>query len=730
MSTSTPKITVAPTPPVAPDPNDLWFNSENGFLFIWYVDPDTQQWVVANPGAGKEGPSGPEGPPGTATVIGGTGISSVGAPDAIVSVTDTLPVGGGAQNLNTEYIVPTLAALKALTTRPPTVTTQGYLSAGDRGAGPQWDWVAGSAAAVDDFMVVAPTGAPAGRYIRRLSYAQAVSPLWAGCGLGATDDSAQFVKVIAYAVVNARTIDLSGGTYPVSNLGNIGNGCPGIFSDGSGKLVPAPGSTTTTIGMSVTAADFFVDNIQIVLPVNPEDGTAPAYNYMIGFANVANARHRVSDCRIIGGTRGLVFSGGSGSRVVVARNMISGVYGQAIACDQPYNTLIVDNQIEQCGNQSPLPSGVIRIGDLTQTVSIENIVIARNVIKNCMAGTGQEAIDISSSGLRNCKIDNNIIFNTGNGGIEMKAQGIDPAGPYTKYQHIEVTNNLINMASSAGQGIAMNNANGTAAQGKLGDVLVAGNLIFNEPLNTSSHGIDIAGYENVLIVGNRVWNVQRGITIGPNAGASQTAKNIELMSNSIVANEFAILLNTAFAVDGLRLFNNFVQSLTATALCINGGGTVSKLEVKAGRYETLGAGAPAIEFRNINGGFVTEVTAVGGTNAIVMQAGPSTDLWIERCHLRCASSAPISADVGVSLYFNDNLMDGPDSSVQVAGAAPWVGSNKVRARFASPVGVLGGSVGTICPNGAPAAGGFASWICTTAGGPGAAVWKTANPVSA
>ena len=37
------------TPPLNPQPGNLWYNSEDGRLYIYYEDPDTEQWVDASP---------------------------------------------------------------------------------------------------------------------------------------------------------------------------------------------------------------------------------------------------------------------------------------------------------------------------------------------------------------------------------------------------------------------------------------------------------------------------------------------------------------------------------------------------------------------------------------------------------------------------------------------------------------------------------------------------------
>jgi hypothetical protein len=63
MVSRTPTCSIGSTPPLAPLPADLWFDSGTGFFFIYYDDGNTVQWVVTNPGRG--GTQGPQGPPGT-----------------------------------------------------------------------------------------------------------------------------------------------------------------------------------------------------------------------------------------------------------------------------------------------------------------------------------------------------------------------------------------------------------------------------------------------------------------------------------------------------------------------------------------------------------------------------------------------------------------------------------------------------------------------------------------
>lgn len=88
--------------PPSPSSNNLWWNSANGELYVYYQDGSSNQWVIANPtqtagfagsrgdrgdtgytgsegAAGATGPQGAEGPRGFAGYTGSTGIGYAGS---------------------------------------------------------------------------------------------------------------------------------------------------------------------------------------------------------------------------------------------------------------------------------------------------------------------------------------------------------------------------------------------------------------------------------------------------------------------------------------------------------------------------------------------------------------------------------------------------------------------------------------------------------------------------
>jgi hypothetical protein len=96
VTNPTPKHTMSDVPPSLPVPGDFWWDTTRGFLFTWYNDGNTTQWVVSNPGQGSEegppgqtgdkgddgedGATGPQGPQGPQGIIGATGPTGATGP--------------------------------------------------------------------------------------------------------------------------------------------------------------------------------------------------------------------------------------------------------------------------------------------------------------------------------------------------------------------------------------------------------------------------------------------------------------------------------------------------------------------------------------------------------------------------------------------------------------------------------------------------------------------------
>tara|TARA_B100000131_G_scaffold233925_1_gene225835 strand:- start:62 stop:1216 length:1155 start_codon:yes stop_codon:yes gene_type:complete len=59
-------LDISTSPPSSPNAGDLWWDSDDGDLHVYYNDGDSSQWVTVSAGpAGSPGPAGPPGPGGT-----------------------------------------------------------------------------------------------------------------------------------------------------------------------------------------------------------------------------------------------------------------------------------------------------------------------------------------------------------------------------------------------------------------------------------------------------------------------------------------------------------------------------------------------------------------------------------------------------------------------------------------------------------------------------------------
>ena len=88
-------LTTSDSAPSSPSDGDLWYDTDDGGLFIYYADGTSSQWVEVVGQQGAQGPAGPAGAAGSTTVVANTtallAISSPSAGDmAYVSGNNTL----------------------------------------------------------------------------------------------------------------------------------------------------------------------------------------------------------------------------------------------------------------------------------------------------------------------------------------------------------------------------------------------------------------------------------------------------------------------------------------------------------------------------------------------------------------------------------------------------------------------------------------------------------------
>lgn len=557
---------------------------------------------------------------------------------SIMSDVAGILASGGATPLSS------VAALKALTIRPSVVITRGYNAVNDGGGGPPWVWVAGSTAAADDFMVVSPAGPPTGRYIRQFQAGAAVSPRWAGCGLGAADDSVQFQKVVNFG----RAVDASGGTYPILNVQILdgATACPGIFSDGTATFVPAPGSTSTNyLFFSNKLSGFCFRRLRFIGPISTDPLTPPTCGRPIYFdaqPPLVSIDNEASDCHIEGFINGVVCNGAA-KNYRVARNYITQTWADAIVGPHsPVSAWIVDNTLYDGGyaTGAQQPSGAIRIGTFPLEVSGEVMTITGNHISNYCINTGQSTIDCFSSSLALLDISNNVTQLCGSG-IELKTIDNAPGAGSDVYGHFTICNNTIRLLSAPTTQFGYGTSGlyvffaGAVTTAKATRVVVEGNNIGARTRPQGREGIlgvFVSGYRDVSISGNTITNVNVGIQLAGTGGVApaNTALGIYVSGNTIDAIEAAIY-KSADIVTGLYINGNPLIKSEGSGVIVAGGLT-NDLQITGNIINSRATSG--IELQNVAGGLVGNNSVTAGSAAVLSQAVAISNVVIENNRLR------------------------------------------------------------------------------------------------
>lgn len=485
-------------------------------------------------------------------------------------------------------VVDTVADLKALKQHPDLVTTIGYADVDDGAGGPPWRWAAGSTATPDDFSVVEPDDGANGRWIRILP-GMPVSPKWGGVGLGETDDTVQFQKVVDYGA----EIDIGGCDIPITPVTVGATGSPRIF--GAGRITGAPGTSYQTRLLVLDRDDFHLDGIEMSVPIVTDPGASYNASYngtamtvtsavtgtiltgQVVFATgvpagttiqsgagvnwvlsasvgvlgsratesitppaaqallnpIGGVRLKVTNCFFSGGVHAIYGLTDSGHEMLVDGNDFVGQLNEAIPANVGRSIIIVNNHLRDGGFNATSggPAGCIRAGVSTNLELMDNLIIADNVIERWNEGLDQEAIDCFTANILNVLIFGNDIDQCGNGGIECKTND-DPGF----YESFLIALNNIRLPATGAIGITLGAAGpALSADRKNSRVLVAMNQITGVPGSTAT-GISVGNWGYAEISFNKINQMLGGILLGPvstpGSGAN-TAYDIDILSNVI-----------------------------------------------------------------------------------------------------------------------------------------------------------------------------------------------------
>lgn len=561
--------------------------------------------------------------------------------------------------------VDSIADLKALTTRPDIVFTRGYNTENDGGGGPPWQWVAASTATIDDFMVVSPTGSPSGRYIRQLQAGAAVSPKWAGCGLGSANDSAQFTAVLNFG----NPVDASGCTLPLRDLVVTSSTCPGIFSDGSGQITPASGSSSTTTILSIRKSDFYVSNIFFNLPYSGDPANPPACDKGLDFRSVAGSATgisniRVENCRFYGGRFGMAITGRVSDLNVIG-NHFENTWLEGLLIDGPIDGHIDRNTVISCAfDNTGLASAGVRIGASSQIQPGKRLTFSDNIVYRCGLGNAQEGVDLASNVLLDVTADNNQIIECGNGGFEVKtplaSASFTGTISGTTLSVSAVTGTIVIGQIVAGAGVTVGTMilSGSGSTWTVDISQTVGPVAMTSDYSPDTYGRMAFNGNLIILGGTATLGIGFNLHLTGSPPANGKACKVILAGNFVCCDTMPASGSTFYGIsisgfDDVALNGNFLLNLSR-GITIAPNGNVSAVgsriyvsggQINASSYGIQGSGTGTLTDVRIIG-----VDVIGGTRGIAFDSDSlvTNDLHISACRIENTSAGAALELRGVS----------------------------------------------------------------------------------
>lgn len=612
----------------------------------------------------------------------------------------------------------TVADLKALLTRPAVVTTLGYYTAGDGGGGPSWVWKPDDVTPADDFLVVAPAGLPDGRYVRNIQYGAAVSPKWGGAGLGELDSNARFQVVLN--APGGHAVDLSGCSVFISNIdAGAASTCPGIFSDGSGRITGVAGGSNT-FPFEVYRSDFYADRVFFDFPISTTPGVSPPYGSLIALYGAAGApgdRQRVTNCRFKGGATAINFRQGSGSGDgYCTDNVISHTWGDATNVSVGRNFIFSRNIIRDCGYNPETTDSACHFSTTYSDVPCENLIVSDNIVRDCNVGFTQEAMDFYGALIRNLVISGNIVDRVGYGGFELKTVASTAMPDF--YGDVLIANNIVNFLDRmiggqpiAGIGVALNKT----LDDKTRRIVIRGNQFLADAAGTHATAVNVGAQSNVEVSDNTITNLSAGIQVNPANAPSEKAKDVVIKGNNISVSGYGIYA-PARTVENLTVESNHVVSTGGMPLFV---GALCNNLVCLGNYlRTTAPVTNGVRLQNIQKGIFANNIVESLHAGIVIDGAPSTNLRVFRNDISSVYNGVYLQVATDSIEVFENSVNQFNAGASAIGGAAFstakVWGNNRNSMTANPTGVVAGALGDFVPNSNPVDG-VLGWVCVTAG---------------
>lgn len=431
---------------------------------------------------------------------------------------------------------------------------------------------------------------------------------------------------------------------------------------------------------------------------------------------------RLIDCHIEGGRHSLSIS--EAKRLWLDRSTIKSGWEYGILGPVNFEKVWITNS----AITDTKDNAGLRIGGLTETELSSEIVVANNFFSNNGVGLGQDACDISTNNASRVLVVNNTGYNNGEF-LELKCAST--AGSYT--DALVAGNVSISSAGATyGASIRINTSTG-GAQDHIQRINVIGNHVAYE---------DGAGSACYVLTHHTDCTVKGNVGIGAAYGLRliNNTSGIETVRPVIEGNRFKcsygvyITANHAAEITDPVIANNDIQYTEEGIRSVVSGGNGSILvrpTITGNRLrctDSSGTGH-GMDLTGVQGGMIAgnDIRALGA--GIVISDGlTNTTVCITKNTIDCTDAThglegvDVNASTGTFQIFDNTILTDTDQRGWTdagAGATVLAGTNKRGVRSAIPTDA--GALNDTFDDSAPAAG-ATKWVCTTAGGSGAATW--------
>jgi hypothetical protein len=258
------------------------------------------------------------------------------------------------------------------------------------------------------------------------------------------------------------------------------------------------------------------------------------------------------------------------------------------------------------------------------------------------------------------------------------------------------------------------------------------NLFYEGPAEADSHessaGIRLTGWTEVQVDGGRIHGFNAALFLGSNTSGTFAPDLRVRIRNVSVRDGNRGLWGSGSAgsspdINTLLLQDNDFEVAYPVDLSSV---TTASVEIRGGRYVSTGttSGYTGVKVYGTTAFLAENVYLLGGGFAFWCSAGTQNSSGIiRRSTLVSLTGTPADFDQGIWQFYDNELTPASSSFGGWSGTSTTVTAANNNLGLLSAAPTIAGAIGDVVLNSAPSSPGVYKWVCTTAGGVGAATWS-------